>query len=95
MGGFEMDIEDFAIIELFILKNFDGADGSMSRASGMITDNEDFAKTWSKKTMGYYEKVGGVMVRRMEDMEVATKQNDRRKALAKLTPAEQKLLGFA
>ena len=82
-------------IELYILKDWDGADGRANRTNGYIVRTKQLAEEWvANHTGSSYQSVSGIVVGNLTDIPQAKEMLARQKALAKLTPDEKKLLGL-
>jgi|SRR6056297_2186348 len=91
----ECRLKDPDAIELYILEDWDGSDGTANRPNGFIVRSKELADEWIKnKTGTSYRKISGVVVSRLEDIPKAEEVLARQKALEKLTLKEQKLLGL-
>ena len=83
-------------VEFYVLRDWDGGGGTSNRPNGFILNKKELADEWVKVTTGCdYQTVKGILVQRLEDIPAAQDILKRQKALEKLTPEEQKLLGLA
>lgn len=82
-------------VKLYVLKNYDGAEGFGNQPSGFIVEDKALAEKWTKDNVGAsYNVVEGVIVDDFSQMEEAKRERDKQKALSKLTPYEKELLGI-
>ena len=82
-------------VEFFVLREWDGGNGTSNTSSGYLTKARSVADDWSKTAPGRdYTRIRGVMIARLDDMPMAEEALKRQKALAKLTDEEKNLLGL-
>lgn len=83
------------LLELYVLKHWDGGAGTANRNSGYLVRSQGLAEAWVKYYPGAsYDKINGVIIDSLADIEIAEKELKRRRALNKLTNEEKKLLGL-
>jgi S-adenosylmethionine synthetase len=90
-----MKLETGTTIELYLLEDWDGGDGRGNRRNGIVTTSSSLAKQWKNKNAGAsYDVINGTIINSLDDIEIALENEERRKALAKLTDRERRLLGL-
>ena len=82
-------------VEFYILRDWDGGGGTSNRPNGFIVNSKELADKWKDGITGAdYISYSGILDQQLADIPKAKEMLARQKALAKLTPAEQKLLGL-
>ena len=90
-----VDLSVYTQIELYVLEDWDGADGRYNNPNGFITDSKSFADEWQKSKVGAsYTTVKGILVRNQQELENGADEIEKQKAMEKLTDREKELLGL-
>lgn len=82
-------------IRLFLLEDYDGADGMRNRPNGMIVRSKALAEKWAAQAGDSYKEISGVIVDDIADLGAVRDIMEREAALKKLSPREKKLLGLS
>lgn len=82
-------------ITIFVLREWDGADGCTNPPTGYMTHKKSVAEEWVAGQNGRsYDKHEGVVINNLEQMPEAAIVIKRQKALAKLSDEDKEILGL-